>query len=251
MILYVNGDSHAAAAEAVNPHAWAEDDGLYWGIGRRPHPDNERVSFGCELANWINAILYLDAQAGGSNARIMRTTRDWLALQTTAVLQDTFVIIQWSTWEREEWFYDDKWWQVNASGIDHVPPALEHRYKQFVSNIDWPTCARKAHEEIWQFHCELEQQGIKHLFFNANSHFAMPVLNAQNLTEPVVLPAAQKDWGTSYMYPYLSEMTYDSVLKNNGFEYKNPKSYHFGADAHCFWAEHMLQYINDHKLLGT
>jgi len=26
MILYVNGDSHTAAAEAVNPHAFAEDD---------------------------------------------------------------------------------------------------------------------------------------------------------------------------------------------------------------------------------
>ena len=27
MILYVNGDSHTAAAEAVNPHCFAEDDG--------------------------------------------------------------------------------------------------------------------------------------------------------------------------------------------------------------------------------
>lgn len=250
-ILYVNGDSHAAAAEAANPHAWAEDDGLYWGMGKRPHPDNERVSFGCELANWMNAILYLDAQAGGSNARIIRTTRDWLAMQIAAMLQDTFVIIQWSTWEREEWFYDNNWWQVNASGTDHVPQALEHRYKQFVINIDWPACTRRAHEEIWQFHCELEQQGIRHLFFNANSHFAMPVLNAQQLTEPVILPQAQKDWGTSYMHPYLPEMTYNSVLKNNGFTTVNPASWHFGADAHCFWAEHVLQYINTNNLIVT
>ena len=59
MILYVNGDSHAAAAEAVNPYSWAEDDGLYYGLGQQPHPDNERVSFGCEIANSLNAILYL------------------------------------------------------------------------------------------------------------------------------------------------------------------------------------------------
>ena len=38
MILYVNGDSHAAAAEAAVPHAWAEDDEFFWGLGRRPHP---------------------------------------------------------------------------------------------------------------------------------------------------------------------------------------------------------------------
>jgi hypothetical protein len=251
MILYVNGDSHAAAAEAINPHAWAQDDGLYWGLGKQAHPDNERVSFGCELANWLNAILYLDAQSGGSNARIMRTTRAWISQQTPAVLQDTFVVIQWSTWEREEWFYNNEWWQVNASGIDHVPPALESRYRQFVVNIDWPACTRRAHEETWQFHCELKQQGIRHLFFNANSHFAMPVRNAQNLMEPVILPDEQKNWGSSYMHPYLSEMTYNNVLKNNGFEYKNPASYHFGADAHCFWAEYLLQYITANKLLST
>lgn len=248
MILYVNGDSHAAAAEAAVPHAWAQDDGFLWGMGRQPHPENARVSFGCELANHLFAILDLDAQAGGSNARIIRTTRAWIERNRNS-LSDTFMLIQWSTWERQEWFYDDEWWQVNASGIDQVPPELEQRYKQFVVNIDWPTCTRQAHEDIWQFHCELEQQGIRHLFFNANSHFAMPVLNAQNLMEPVILPQDQKDWGVSYLEPYNAAMTYDRVLKNNGFEYKNPESYHFGADAHCFWAEYLLQYIKRNQLL--
>ena len=40
MILYVNGDSHAAGAEAATPHGFAEDDGECWGMGRQPHPDN-------------------------------------------------------------------------------------------------------------------------------------------------------------------------------------------------------------------
>ena len=40
MILYVNGDSHTAAAEAVNPHAWAMDDGELFYMGRAPHPAN-------------------------------------------------------------------------------------------------------------------------------------------------------------------------------------------------------------------
>ena len=247
-ILYVNGDSHAAAAEAAVPHAWAQDDGFLWGMGRQPHPENARVSFGCELANHLFAILDLDAQAGGSNARIMRTTRAWIE-RNRSNLDDTFMLIQWSTWERQEWFYDDEWWQVNASGIDQVPPELEQRYKQFVVDVDWPACTRQAHEDIWQFHCELEQQGIRHLFFNANSHFAMPVLNAQNRMEPVIPPQDQKDWGVSYLEPYNAAMTYDHVLKNNGFEYKNPASYHFGADAHCFWGEYLLQYIKRNQLL--
>jgi hypothetical protein len=248
MILYVNGDSHAAAAEAVVPHAWAEDDEFLWGMGRQAHPTNAQASFGCELANHLFAVLDLDAQAGGSNARIIRTTRDWIRSNQNN-LSDTFVLIQWSTWEREEWFYNDVWWQVNASGWDHVPPELTQRYKEFVANIDWVKCTRQAHEDIWNFHCELEQQGIRHLFFNANSHFAMPVLNNRNRFDPVILPEDQKDWGTSYLGPYDAELTYDRVLKNNGFEYKNPASYHFGADAHCFWAEYLLQYIKRNQLL--
>ena len=250
MILYVNGDSHAAAAEAVNPHAWAQDDGFFWGLGKQPHPDNERVSFGCELANWLFAVLYLDAQSGCSNARIMRTTRDWLE-QNKDHLSDVFVIIQWTTWEREEWYHEGHDYQVNASGIDHVPAALEERYKQFVVNVDWPECTRRSHQEIWDFHCYLKGLGVRHLMFNGNSHFGMPYRNEQNLTVPVIPEDQRHDWGKYYIGPYMPEMTYNTVLKNNGFEYKNPASYHFGADAHCFWGKYLLQYINDNQLLST
>ena len=147
LTLYVNGDSHAAAAECVNPYSWAIDDELYWGLGRRPHPDNARVSFGCELANHLNAILELDAQAGGSNQRIMRTTRNWLDQQPRA--DNTFVVIQWSTWERQEWFHQGEWWQVNASGIDHVPLELQEQYQEFVISIDWRQATESAHQAIW------------------------------------------------------------------------------------------------------
>jgi len=235
MILYVNGDSHAAAAESVTPYAWAEDDELYWGLGRRPHPENERVSFGCELANHLNAILECDAQAGGSNARIIRTTRHWL--QTQPNIKDIFVVIQWSTWERQEWLHNNTWWQVNASGIDQVPDDLQQRYKEFVADIDWETAQQHAHTDIWEFHNELLDQGVRHVMFNGNNHFG-------NIAD-------QKDWGTSYMHPYLPEMTYDLVLRNNGFKTVNPDSWHFGPDAHCYWAEYVLQYIKDNQLLNT
>ena len=39
MILYANGCSHTAAAEAVVPNCFAVDDGRN-GIDRRPHPAN-------------------------------------------------------------------------------------------------------------------------------------------------------------------------------------------------------------------
>jgi len=250
MILYVNGDSHAAAAEAVVPHSWAIDDDMFWGLGRRPHPDNERVSFGCELANWLNAILHLDAQSGCSNARIMRTTRDWIE-KNQDHLDDVFMVIQWTTWEREEWWHDGRDYQVNASGVDLVPQALQEQYKKFVVSVDWPECTRRAHQEIWEFHCYLKQQGIKHLMFNGNSHFGMPYCNEKNLTVPVIAQDHRHDWGVSYIAPYSPEMTYNSILKSHGFECVNPTSYHFGVDAHCFWGEYLLQYIKTHNLLNT
>jgi len=56
MILYVNGDSHTAAAEAVNAHAFAEDDSALRYLGRLPHPDNLAVSWGRIVADSAKAI---------------------------------------------------------------------------------------------------------------------------------------------------------------------------------------------------
>ena len=235
MIIYVNGDSHSAAAEAVNPHCFAEDDPFFWGLGRRPHPENERVSYGCEIANALYAVLWCDAESASSNQRIMRTTRSWIAKQTPQALKDTFMIIQWSTWEREEWLDEGVYYQVNASGIDHVPEHLQSRYQQFIADVDWQQCTNQAHQEIWEFHQELQQHNIRHVMFNGNSDFS-------KIT-------TQRDWGNHYLAPYDPMHTYSSVLKSNGFVTVNSNSWHFGADAHCFWAEFMLNYAHTHKLV--
>lgn len=234
MILYVTGDSHSAAAEAVNTHAFAEDDGLYWGMGRRPHPDNERVSYGCELANRVNAVLICAAESASSNHRIIRTTRDWITTNRNH-LDSTVMVIQWSTWERQEWFHDGVWWQVNASGIDDVPPALQDRYRQFVCNVDWHQATVQAHEDVWQFHQELRAQGVRHVMFNGNSSFAS-IVN-------------QHDWNHCYIDPYDAQGTWDAKLRRQGFRTVRPDSWHFGPDAHCFWAQYLLQYLGNNNLI--
>jgi hypothetical protein len=234
MILYVNGDSHAAAAECVNTHAWACDDGMYWGLGQGPHPDNLRASFGCELANQLGAILICEAQAGCSNARIIRTTRNWIS-QNQSATDNIFVVLQWSTWEREEWLHDDTYYQVGASGMDSVPQQLQEKYRHYIVGLNWQEKTRQAHDQIWAFHQELKDQGIRHVMFNGNADFSV----AQN----------RMDWNSSYIRPYDSNLTYNSVLRNNGFETVNPQSWHFGPDGHCFWGQYLLQYITDNKLL--
>jgi hypothetical protein len=61
VILYVNGDSHTAAAEAVNAHAFAEDDPYGNYLGRLPHPDNLSASWGRKLADHTGCRFVLAA----------------------------------------------------------------------------------------------------------------------------------------------------------------------------------------------
>ena len=233
MILYANGCSHTAAAEAVVPACFAEDDGRN-GIDRRPHPTNLAASWCSHVAHKLGAQLVCDAESGGSNPRIIRTTRDWIQ-RNPHQLHNTLMIIQWTTWERQEWLHQGTWYQVNASGIDWVPAELQDRYKQFVTSIDWQKNTDAAHQAIWDFHQELDSQGIRHLFFSGHSTFSDV--------------AKKQHWGPCYMDPYNRNSGYHNWLVANGGTYANPKSYHFDAKSHRLWAEHVLQYINDNNLI--
>ena len=242
MIVYVNGDSHSAGAEAVNPHAFAEDDPLYWALGRQPHPDNLRASYGCELANMMYAILECDAESAASNDRIIRTSHDYLSNFPNNAKPD-LVVIGWSTWEREEWLHEGTYYQVTASGTDDVPATLENKYKQWVIDQDHVSRERKLltwHERIYRFHQDLNLLKIPHLFFNTYSHFA-PIRTEQITTHNQNIPHEEYDWAGSYVDPYDPNLTYYNWCINKGFKTVNPNSYHFSADAHSAWAEYLYQ----------
>ena len=227
MILYVNGDSHTAAAEAVNSFAFAEDDKRFFYLGRAPHPDNLVASWGQHLARTIKASFFCGAESASSNARIIRTTKEWLDQQTT--YNDLLVVIQWSTWEREEWLHDGIYYQVNASGLDHVPQSLQEKYRNYIIGIDWLHKTNEAHQNIWAFHQELLARNVKHVFFNGNNDFS--------------LVTDRKDWGKNYLDPYLPSMTFASIVKSGGFDTVAPNSWHFGKEAHSFFHRFVLQYI--------
>ena len=234
MILYVNGDSHTAAAEAVNNHAFAEDDKDLFYMGRAPHPANLSVSWGRLLADALRAGFHCGAESASSNSRIIRTTREWV--KTQGYDQDLLVVIQWSTWEREEWLNDDgTYYQVNGSGIDQVPESMKARYKEFVANVDWQEKTKQAHETIWAFHQELEAKGIQHIFFNGNNDFG---------------PLKERyDWGTSYIDPYDPKRTFNYLIQDQGIQTVAPNSWHFGKDGHSYFHRFMLQYIINNKLI--
>lgn len=233
MKIYVNGDSHAAAAEAVNRHAFAEDDSRYFYLGRAPHPDNAAVGWPAVLGRLIKATVHNNSESASSNTRILRTTRDWIRVNQRW-LPETVIMISWSTWEREEWLTADGYLQVNASGQDHVPESHRDQYREFIAGVDWQQCTLDQHDKIWQFHCELRDLGVRHVFFNGNNHFA-------------AIPESQRlPWGPAYIAPYEPTATYDAWLKNNGFRPVSTDSWHFGAESHAAWAGFLLQYGIQH-----
>jgi hypothetical protein len=229
MKLIINGDSHTAGAEAVNAHAFAEDDGKYVYMGRSPHPDNLKASWGKKLGNMLNLATHVLAESASSNDRILRTTNDWLSTHPS----DVFVIIQWSTWEREEWNINGEYFQVNASGIDWVPESHKQQYKEFVANVDWNRCTENWHKRIIRYHEYLNEQGIPHLFFNGNTDFGKI--------------KDQYDFGPAYMDPYTG--SYDSWLQENGYNTVAPDSYHYDERAHGAWAKRVMRHILDNKLI--
>lgn len=222
MILYVNGDSHSAGAEAVNNYCFAEDDPFYHALGRIPHPDNERVSYGCNIANELFAVLHCDAESASSNSRIIRTTKEYLKQH-----RPDAVIIGWSTWEREEWFHDGVYWQVNAGGIGHDwPDPIKEQYQQYIVELDWAAATSQAHKQIFELHTELSDLKIPHLFFNTYNDFGTQL---------------KKQWNGCYIDPYDPNMTYWRWLTNHGFQ--SNASYHFGPDAHRKWADFLLPHL--------
>ena len=234
MILYANGCSNTAAAEAVNPHAWAMDDGELFYMGRAPHPDNLAVSWANLLSNSLKAGFHCEAEAGSSNTRILRTTRNWLDTKYNG-RDELLLIVQWSTWEREEWVIDDVYYQVNASGIDEVPASHQRAYKEYIANLNWNQKTEQAHNEIWDFHQELKKAEIKHIFFNGNNDFSKV--------------HKHRTWNRNYISPYDPDCTFDALIRAQGIQTVAPDSWHFGKDGHSFFHRFMLQYIIDNKFI--
>ena len=212
MILYVNGDSHS----------YGEDAG---GL---------EYSYGKHLANKLNADFVCHARSGASNDRIIRTTREHLASNRPDI-----IVIGWSTWEREEWEYNGEKFDVNGSGLSPIPDALHQQYKEWVINeaTDWWGKEKLAYKTILNFHHELTQLEIPHLFFNCYSYF-----DIIGRTIP-----DKYDWGINYINPYGQTQTYYFWLENQGFKPSNPKFNHYGADAHVAWADFLYPHLT--KLL--
>ena len=198
------------------------------------HTVGSNTTISDRFSNLVAAAFDADnvniAKVGGSNARILRTTQEYINDNSVDL-----IVIGWTTWEREEWEFHGKYYDVNSSGHDVLPAQLSDKYKNWVVKQTPETLISKSqkwHETIYNFHLELEQKNIKHLFFNCMYNFFQP-LNEHN-------------WGNQYIGPYDNNSSYYWHLKNQGFN--TDSWYHYGTDGHAVWAKLLINYIKEHKL---
>lgn len=213
MILYVNGDSNSAGADLVNPNqSWAH-----------------------LLAKRLGITLVNEAKSGASNPGIMRTASDAVAHSD----KNTFVIIGWTSWEREEWSYQGQYYNVNSGGHDTLPAELQEKYKQWVTEQNPASQSAKSlqmHSQIHRLHRSLIDRRIPHVFFNALMPFQ------HNLLDPKRL-----NWHKNYIGPYDNDSSYYWYLKNHG--QKSNKNNHYNKDAQAIWADLLYNYIQEKELI--
>lgn len=210
MILYVNGDSNSTGVEL----------------------QDTQLSWPCKLAKKLNLELVNQAQGGASNDRILRITNEF----NQKIKNNFFVIIGWTSWEREEWSVNLRYYNVNASGHSALPDELQLKYKRWVTQQNDDERCRKScltHKRIYQLHNYYKLQKIPHLFFNALMSFSFDT--------------PQLNWGNNFLNPYNNDYSYYWYLKNHGFV--PTAQYHHLEDAQQAWADLLHKYILDNQLL--
>ena len=211
MMLYVNGDSHSNGTDLTDPMlGWAN-----------------------LLADKLDLTLVNDSKRGGSNPRILRTAGNFTSHIN---LKDVFVIIGWTSWEREEWQKGNVYYDVNSGGHDDLPEDLALKYKTWVTDQNQETRESKSqatHEHIHKLHRHYKEKNVRHLFFNA----VMPFLHS----------GKQHDWHGNFLGPYNNDLSYYWYLKNAG--HKHTKFNHYLETAQAEWADVLYNYIQENKLL--
>ena len=159
MKYFVMGDSNLIGANTDPSH-----------INYGPDPDN--------FMNIVGRNLDIEfecwAKNGASNDHIIRMTEEWIA-KTNGPIEDKFVFIGWSTWEREEHKIGEKHYDIDAWSIYNAfwnPPELTpfaESLKQRVENDPYymDSCSRGWAERIHNYAKWLENRGVKYFFWNA------------------------------------------------------------------------------------
>ena len=172
---------------------------------------------------------------GASNYWIQTHIDYFLADQTWS--PDTFLLIGWTSWEREEW----PWLYNNISvcgGPDFgVPAAIKARYEQWKTTLTrdyMRACLEIWHERIYQVHEQLNECGVPHLFWTTYDNF-------KDLSD-------HKDWHGAFYRPYDSHGCMSKWFEANNIQAIAGDPFHYGVAGHQAWGTELANYAKTHLL---
>jgi hypothetical protein len=105
-MLYINGNTHTMAAEAVTPYTVASDDLNLSHLGKLPHPANMATSWGKMLSIALRSGFQCGALSDNTVDKIIDDTMLWINSQH----QDSIVIVEWSDISSDD---EDTIWQFH------------------------------------------------------------------------------------------------------------------------------------------
>lgn len=208
-------------------------------VDHRPIDSNNFFNL---VATHFDLVYECFAKNGASNDHIIRITRKWIDSHKD---QEKFVFIGWSTWEREEYkigdmYYDIDAWRIN--NLSNLVPLLNERADKLKEKIeqnpnymDW--CAQQWSKKISDFAKELESSNVGYFFWNAY----MPLKRSAE---------HKAEFDHRYLRPYEESFNQFWYLKNIRNHAPKPHDpYHFDKQGNQKWADFLIQYIKDWKIL--
>lgn len=151
--------------------------------------------------------------------------------------RDTFLLIGWTSWEREEW----PWLYNNISvcgGPDFgVPVAMKARYEQWKTTLTrdyMRACLEIWHERIYQVHEALRDSGVPHLFWTTYDNF-------KDLSD-------HRDWHGNFYKPYDPDGCMCKWFAANGVQAIHGDPFHYDTQAHQAWGTELATYTKTHLL---
>lgn len=222
MKFFVNGDSHTAGSYS---------------------PNNVANPFAKQVADYFISDYINIAWPGGSNQRIIRTTVESLPSLDP---KNTFILIGWSSWERTEWYWDNKWHQICGDPGYNIPEYYQTKWQANTEYYNSQFVDKSADQELWMrskqqenaifvFHHLLTQLGYKFLFFLGCANSFRWESQGSTTSKLPWLPGA---WAHD---PYVEEgFAYE--CQKRGF--KKDHLWHYGQDAHDMYAQELIKHIN-------
>jgi hypothetical protein len=201
-----------------------------------------------------------NAQGAGSNARMVRTTCDFLRCYPKEKYKNLIVVLGWTTVDRNEVYLhnDGKegWCMLNATQpvSSHRPPFRPDFSQDYLKRVDaWQknylldiythhNNYTKFLQEMWLMSNVLENLSIKYLFFSSLPWRNVPLPEHErfNISERFAteIGAVQKPQILNTRNCQESENVMSEFCKENGVPMA--KDHHTMIEGHRLWGEHLF-----------